>query len=135
MLYNGFDCFNSKKKGENDWSKNIYQISTLILFNSNLTATKSIESARHPSIYVLNWSSIFIWFQATSLYHLLLPWEGEKRVVHYNSVFRRFRQMKFAYGGSILSSSQFLLLPLWPLITTVTIKVVKIDLKIITLLP
>jgi hypothetical protein len=29
-------------------------------------------------------------------------------------VFHRFRQAKFAYGGLILSFSQFLLLPLQP---------------------
>ncbi len=51
------------------------------------------------------------------------------------SVFRRFRQVKFAYGGSILSLSHFLLLLQPPLITTLSIKVVKIDSKIIISLP
>jgi hypothetical protein len=46
-------------------------------------------------------------------------------------VFQRFRQAKFAHGGSILSSSQFLLLHQQPLKMTLAIKVVKIDLKII----
>ncbi len=32
-----------------------------------------------------------------------------------DSVFHRFRHAKFAFGGSILSTSQFLLLPKWPL--------------------
>jgi hypothetical protein len=50
-------------------------------------------------------------------------------------VFHRFRQAKFAYGGLILSSSQFMLLLLWPLKMILAIKVVKIDSKIITLLP
>ncbi len=41
--------------------------------------------------------------------------------------FRRFGQAKFAYGGSILSSSQFTLLPQLPLKTTLNLKVVQID--------
>ncbi len=47
------------------------------------------------------------------------------------SVFHQFRQATFAYGGSILSSSQILPLPQWSLKMTVPIKVVKIDSKII----
>jgi hypothetical protein len=50
-------------------------------------------------------------------------------------VFHRFRPAKFAYGGSILSSSQFFILPQWPLKMTLAIKVVKIHPKIIILLP
>ncbi len=45
------------------------------------------------------------------------------------SVFHRFRLAKFAYGSLILSSSQFLLLPQWPLQTTLAMNVVKIDTK------
>jgi hypothetical protein len=51
------------------------------------------------------------------------------------SVFHRFRQSKFAYRGSILSSGQFLLLPQRPIETMLTIKVFKIDSKIIISLP
>ncbi len=47
------------------------------------------------------------------------------------SVFHRFRQSKFAYGGSILNLSQFSLLPQQPLKMTLAIKVVKIDSKLI----
>jgi hypothetical protein len=50
-------------------------------------------------------------------------------------VFHRLRQAKFAYGGSILGMSQFLLLPHHPLKMTLAIKVVKIDSKIIISLP
>jgi hypothetical protein len=46
-------------------------------------------------------------------------------------VFQRFRKAKSANGGSILSSSQFLQLPQWPLKMTLAIKVVKVDSKII----
>jgi hypothetical protein len=46
-------------------------------------------------------------------------------------MFHRFWQAKFAYEGSILSSSQFLLLPQRPLKTMLAIKVVKIYFKII----
>jgi hypothetical protein len=53
----------------------------------------------------------------------------------YYSVFHRFREAKFAHGGSILSSSQFLLLPQQPLKTTITMTVVEINSKIILLLP
>ncbi len=51
------------------------------------------------------------------------------------SVYHRFMQAKIAYGGSILSSSQFLLLSSGPLKLTLTIKVVKIDSKTVILLP
>jgi hypothetical protein len=50
-------------------------------------------------------------------------------------VFHWFRQAKFAHGGLILSSSQFLLLPQQPLNITLAVKVVKIDFKIIISLP
>ncbi len=40
------------------------------------------------------------------------------------NVFHQFRQAKFADGGSILTSSQFLQLPQLPLKTTIAIKVV-----------
>jgi hypothetical protein len=39
----------------------------------------------------------------------------------------RFRQAKFAYGGSILSYCQFLLLPQLPQKMELTSKVVKVD--------
>ncbi len=51
------------------------------------------------------------------------------------SVFHRFRQAEFYNSSSILSSSQFLLLPQRPLKMTIDIKVVKIDSKIIIWLP
>jgi hypothetical protein len=46
-------------------------------------------------------------------------------------VFRRLRQAKFADGGSILNSSQFLLLPQLTLKTKLDLKMVKFDSKII----
>jgi hypothetical protein len=49
-------------------------------------------------------------------------------------VFQGFSKAKFAYGGSILSSSQFLILPQLPQKMKLTSKVVKIDPKIIVLL-
>jgi hypothetical protein len=51
------------------------------------------------------------------------------------SVFQGFSYAKFAYGGSILSSSQFLILPQLPQKMKLMSKVVKIDPKIIVLLP
>ncbi len=51
------------------------------------------------------------------------------------SVFQGFSKAKFAYGGSILSSSQFLLLPQLPQKIKLTLKVVKVDSKIIISLP
>jgi hypothetical protein len=50
-------------------------------------------------------------------------------------VFHQFRQAKFAYGGSILSSSQFLLLAELPQKMELASKVVKVDSKLIILLP
>jgi len=41
--------------------------------------------------------------------------------------FHIFGQAKFAYGGSILGSSKFTLLPKLPLKTMLSLKVVKID--------
>jgi hypothetical protein len=49
-------------------------------------------------------------------------------------LFRQFRQAKFANGGSILSSSQFLLLPQLPRKMEFATKVVKSALEIIILL-
>ncbi len=51
------------------------------------------------------------------------------------SVFHQFRQAKSVYSGSIVSSSPFLLLPQLFLKTMLAIKVVKMDSKIIILLP
>jgi hypothetical protein len=51
------------------------------------------------------------------------------------SVFHRFKKAKFAYGGSILSSSQFSILPQLPQKMKLASKVVKIDPKIIVSLP
>ncbi len=51
------------------------------------------------------------------------------------SVFHKFRQAKFAYGGSILSFSQNLLLPQLPQKMKLAVKVVKSDSKIIISLP
>jgi len=48
--------------------------------------------------------------------------------------FHGFGQAKFAYGGSVLGSSQFVLLPQLPLKMMLDLKVVKIDSKIIILL-
>jgi len=45
--------------------------------------------------------------------------------------FHRFGQAKFDYGGSILGSSRFSMLPQLPLKTMLDLKVVKIDSKII----
>ncbi len=55
--------------------------------------------------------------------------------MQYSTVFRQFGQPKFTDGGSILSSSQFLLLPRLTLKTKLNLKMVKFDLKIIVLLP
>jgi hypothetical protein len=64
---------------------------------------------------------------ATQIYH------GQN--VHEYSVFQGFRQAKFANGGSILSSSQFLILPQLPQKMKLASKVVKINPIIIVSLP
>ncbi len=51
------------------------------------------------------------------------------------SVFQGFRQAKIDNGGSILTSSQFLILPQLPRKMKLASKVVKVDSKIIILLP
>ncbi len=51
------------------------------------------------------------------------------------SVFHQFREAKSANGGSILSSSQFLILPQLPQKIKLASKEVKIDSKIIISLP
>ncbi len=55
----------------------------------------------------------------------------EDKVSETYSVFHRFRQAKFDYDGSILSLSQFLILPQLPQKVGLTSKVVKVDSKII----
>jgi hypothetical protein len=54
--------------------------------------------------------------------------------LHY-SVFQGFSKAKSANGGSILSLSQFLILPQLPQKIKLASKVVKVDSKIIILLP
>jgi hypothetical protein len=51
------------------------------------------------------------------------------------SVFQGYSLAKFAYGGSILSLSQFLILPQLPQKMKLKSKVVKINPKIIVSLP
>ncbi len=51
------------------------------------------------------------------------------------SVFKGFSKAKSANGGSILSSSQFLVLPQLPQKIKLASKVVKVDTKIIISLP
>jgi hypothetical protein len=57
------------------------------------------------------------------------------RIFVYNSVFQGFSKAKSANGGSILSLSQFLILPQLPQKIKLTSKVVKVDSKIIISLP
>ncbi len=88
-----------------------------------------------------NNNNIFLHFVFYPKFLLLFVITGYKRHVlllstFSYSVFHRFRQAKFAYSSSILSPSQFSLLPQLPLkMTPLIIKVVKIDLKIIISLP
>ncbi len=59
----------------------------------------------------------------------------ENHPLHRYSVFHWFRHAKFANGGSILRSSQFSMLPHLPHKIECASKVVKIDPKIIILVP
>jgi len=54
--------------------------------------------------------------------------------LHTYRAFHRFGQAKFPEGGSVLSSSQFSILPQLPLKTMLGLKVVKIDSKVSNLL-
>jgi hypothetical protein len=56
-------------------------------------------------------------------------------VISIYSVFQGFSKAKSANGGSILSSSQFLILPQLPQKIKLASKVVKVDSKIIISLP
>jgi hypothetical protein len=56
-------------------------------------------------------------------------------LLNFYSEFHQFRPAKFADGDSILSSIQFLLLAQQPLKIKLTIKVVKIESKIIISVP
>jgi hypothetical protein len=51
-------------------------------------------------------------------------------VILYHRAFHRFGQGKFPDGGSVLGSSQFSVLPQLPPKTMLSLKEVKIDLKI-----
>ena len=55
-------------------------------------------------------------------------------VLTYYRAFNRFVQAKFAYGGLVLGSSQFTLLPQLPQKMTLNLKVVKFDSKVVILL-
>jgi hypothetical protein len=91
-----------------------------------------------------------MWLLTQLLWHLLSPARAQQdhgklkfhkspattqTSEHYYSVFHRFRQAKFANGGSNLSSSQFFILPQLPQKMKLVSKVVKIDPKIIVWLP
>ncbi len=65
----------------------------------------------------------------------LLPLSFSHKSYARYSVFHRFRLLKFAHGGLILSSSQFSLLTQPPLKTIIAIKGVKVDSKEIFSLP
>ena len=56
---------------------------------------------------------------------------SEIKFSSFYSVFQGFSKAKSANGGSILSSSQFLLLPQLPKKMELALKVVKVDSKII----
>ncbi len=66
--------------------------------------------------------------------HLKAELTFREKYIHY-SVFQGFSKAKSANGGSILSSSQFLILPQLPQKIKLASKVVKVDSKIITSLP
>jgi len=54
-----------------------------------------------------------------------------KMTSQFYRAFHGFGQAKFAYGGLVLGSSQFSLLPQLPLKTMLDLKAVKIDSKLI----
>jgi hypothetical protein len=55
--------------------------------------------------------------------------DASKNTTCFCSVFQGFSKAKFSFGGSILSSSQFLILPQLPQKMKLTSKVVKIEQK------
>ncbi len=67
-------------------------------------------------------------------YFSVWKWKQFKVAISY-SVFQGYSKAKSANGGSILSSSQFLKLPQLPQKIKLASKVVKVDSKIIILLP
>jgi len=58
------------------------------------------------------------------------PYMIQSRTLIYRVCFTGFWQAKFAFSGLILGSSQFTILPQMPLKMMLSLKVVKIDLKI-----
>ncbi len=70
-------------------------------------------------------------FQNISNYKIKIYLDLEQNQQKWHSVFQRFRQAKFAYGGSFLNSNQFSLLSQLPQKVKLALKVVKIDSKII----
>ncbi len=75
-----------------------------------------------PKISWVIWGIKYIYLLLFTVFFLIQP--SSKQIICFGfgkqnsvlpivffNVFHRFRQAKFAYGGSILSSSQFLLLP------------------------
>ncbi len=73
--------------------------------------------------------------QSSRWLKVILLFYNELKKSKFYSVFHQFMQAKFDYGGSILSLSQFLLLPQLPKKMKLTSKVVIVDSKIIFSLP
>jgi hypothetical protein len=65
----------------------------------------------------------------------ILKGRKKTKYIYFYSVFQGFSKAKFANGGSILSSSQFSILPQLAQKMKLTSKVVKVDSKIIISLP
>jgi len=75
------------------------------------------------------------WFKRWDSPHKKIQLYSFLNFCNQNTQIHRLGQAKFAYGGLVLGSSQFTILPQLPLKTMLSLKMVKIYLKIIITLP
>ncbi len=91
-----------------------------------------IEQVKELVLYLFQ---NFGWPEVT-LINISTKTAWQQKAVHAKYIMiQAFRQAKSANGGSILSSSQFMILPQLPQKMKLASKVVKVDSKIIILLP
>ncbi len=99
------------------------------------TTKKSFQNYFSTKFFSFDFNNFELQFMLIGWKLLLLVWQSPRdqvlRLVVIYSVFQGFSKAKTANGGSILSSSQFLILPQLPQKIKLASKVVKVDSKII----
>ncbi len=132
FLYKRREMTNKQRFSKNSKQSKNFDIKTFwnVLDSSVYTLAWQffVTLSSHIAEWRFYWLSLF-----SSVQH---PWlSKDTQQVSYYSVFQGFSKAKSANGGSILSLSQFLILPQLPQKIKLVSKVVKVDSKIIISLP